>query len=381
MVLDQRTRRMPYPYTWLLWREFEAPRSFDVPARAALADFDPSLWKPINSSASTVNLSHLQVSTIGSEWSLEGTASKEPSMLTLEEAEAIRDATNNASNVLMVTAAVSPNMITESLVEDDPVAASVADPWRFFRATGGVGASWSEEKAHNRRMHVTNPFRRLVPAAWHDSGDPISGTLDLSQFHVQDEDLLELAALAKGAQEHVSPLRFTGLSLQGCEHVSSRAIATLLAARVDSRIPLGLLKLDLSDGVRGVTELFSLGGRFRDPSLQVQHKQTNNSKDSTSSKFHSAMWPQLSDQHGTKSSSISGAADEVATAHIAIGMASALRFSHFVHNFYLDYTCSLICYRLNVRAFKFDRHAIVVLLVDRCRSYGCEAAQASRMRP
>ena len=331
-VLDHRSRRMPYPHTWLLWREFEAPRSFDVPARAAPSDFDPTLWKPKSSSASTVNLSHLQVSTIGSGWSLEVTASKEPSMLTTEEGgiEAQGSATNTYEP--MPTGAILPYTSTESLVEDDPVAAAAADPWRFFRATGGVGASWSDDKAHNRRTHVTNPFRRLVPAAWHNSGESISSTLDLGIFEVTDEALLELAAVAKGAQcshrEQPSPLRFTGLSLRGCGHGTSTAVATLLAARAKSQVAPGLLMLDLSDGVRGVTELFSLAGRFRDPASHVhRHEQPNNSRRSSSSSTNkSIMWPQLKDQDGLKTRSSGKAADHGSTARIAIGMAFALRF-------------------------------------------------------
>jgi len=118
---------------------------------------------------------------------------------------------------------------------------SLNDAWRFFRRTGGNGVEWSHQEALKRRKMLPNPFRRLVLAPWHAAGE-CSPTLDLTKWHADDEALLLAAHGNK---------RFLSLVLSRCEAVTPHAVSEALALRGP-----GLLQLDLSNGVRGCTELF-----------------------------------------------------------------------------------------------------------------------------
>ena len=117
---------------------------------------------------------------------------------------------------------------------------SLNDSWRFFRRTGGNGVEWTHEDAIDRRMRLPNPFQRLVLAPWHAAGN-YSSTLDMTLWHV-DDDSLRVAASS-------NPY-FVSMILKGCESLSAQAMGDALASRGP-----GLIQLDISNGVRGVTEL------------------------------------------------------------------------------------------------------------------------------
>jgi hypothetical protein len=182
-------------------------------------------------------------------------------------------------------------------------------------------------EALERRVRLPNPFKRLAQAAWHDAGTPCA-EVDLTLWHADDASLdaatgppvnanpgggwcfssegkvsgggaavplrkdqvegydpaaaAEAAALAAELAPPTPP-RFVALVLTGCELLSVPALRRALAARGG-----GLLHLDLSNGVRGVTELLKPASMRPAVAAASNHSSDHCSRQHSSGQQHSS---------------------------------------------------------------------------------------------